>query len=281
MVPIDPFLCKFQPAPEITLLTILQANNTFTAFDPIFLSYHCNMDRIVSEFIAAHPESQFTSSLPLRPFTDLGKKLNYDDPRAYAYTTVGDMVKDTRALGYMYVPPKSSEQDLAVQLLHAHPESHREPRPTGGTGISLLPPISTLTESPASHQGSPATPEDLKRRVQAAVVFENIACTVESYAIDVFVGQCPDLTADIETNRLYIGCITRLGMGADVVPQRCRGAPVTRVLWISNELEEDVNRRGIQQVVTKLPAGEAVEKDEWTGWTGFTGELRWLLRAME
>ncbi|KAL2831463.1 hypothetical protein BDW59DRAFT_157890 [Aspergillus cavernicola] len=257
------------------------ADNAYTAFDPIFLSYHCNVDRPVSKFISAHPQSQFTSNFPLRPFTDSGKNLNYNDPRAFTYTTVGDMAKDTRVLGYTYALPKNSEQDLAIQMLQREGGPHKNVAPTGGVGVFLLPPISVLTKDQATYRETPATLEKLKQQLQAAVVFEIFFCTVESYTIDVFVGQSQDLAPNLETNPRYIGCITRLGMGTDIARQRCRGAPVTRVLWIEKGFEEEVRRNGIQQVVTKLPTGESVEEREWKPWKGFTGEVRWLLRAME
>ncbi|KAF7539840.1 hypothetical protein G7Z17_g12337 [Cylindrodendrum hubeiense] len=85
------------------------ADNTYTAFDPIFLSYHANMDRLAGIFMEAHPNSQFTSNFPLQPFIDNGTKVSYDDPRRWKYTTIGDMAKNTRALGYMYEPPVSPD----------------------------------------------------------------------------------------------------------------------------------------------------------------------------
>ncbi|KAJ3940603.1 uncharacterized protein N0V96_009608 [Colletotrichum fioriniae] len=44
------------------------ADNTYTAFDPIFLSYHANMDRLAGVFMDANPENQFTSRFPLQPY---------------------------------------------------------------------------------------------------------------------------------------------------------------------------------------------------------------------
>ncbi|KAF4975549.1 hypothetical protein FDECE_18563, partial [Fusarium decemcellulare] len=78
------------------------ADNETTAFDPIFLSYHANMDRLAAIFMDANPENQFSSRFPLQPFMDNATKVGYDDPRRWLYTTIGDMARDTRALGYMY-----------------------------------------------------------------------------------------------------------------------------------------------------------------------------------
>jgi tyrosinase len=43
------------------------ADNAYTAFDPIFWSYHSNIDRIFEEWNRAHPAAQFSSKFPLRP----------------------------------------------------------------------------------------------------------------------------------------------------------------------------------------------------------------------
>ena len=106
-------------------LTGDMADNTYTAFDPIFYSYHANIDRIAASFMRSRPEQQYSSNFPLQPFVDRiaasfmrsrpeqqyssnfplqpfvdnAKILDYADPRVYLYTTIGDMAKDPMALG--------------------------------------------------------------------------------------------------------------------------------------------------------------------------------------
>ncbi|KAI1779194.1 hypothetical protein F4818DRAFT_455323 [Hypoxylon cercidicola] len=50
------------------------ADNKYAAFDPIFLSFYANMDRIVDMFLDAHPATYFTSGSLLRPFTNNGNR---------------------------------------------------------------------------------------------------------------------------------------------------------------------------------------------------------------
>ncbi|KAJ4349223.1 hypothetical protein N0V95_004759 [Ascochyta clinopodiicola] len=73
------------------------ADNSYTAFDPIFLSYHCNMDRIADMYLQKDLGRNFSSNFPLRPFVDGGTRLAYDNPQEWRYVTIGDMAKPTVA----------------------------------------------------------------------------------------------------------------------------------------------------------------------------------------
>ncbi|KAE8395494.1 hypothetical protein BDV23DRAFT_178545 [Aspergillus alliaceus] len=79
-----------------------QADISYTAFDPIFLSYHANMDRISEMSIRTGRARQFSSNFPLRQFVDSAAAVFYDDPREYRYTTLGDMAKPIQAMQYVY-----------------------------------------------------------------------------------------------------------------------------------------------------------------------------------
>ncbi len=83
------------------------ADNAYTAFDPVFWSYHSGIDRIFENWKRAHPAAIFTSNFPIRPFVgSLGKEIDLPEDRSYLNTTIGDMAKDSRSLGYDYDPPK-------------------------------------------------------------------------------------------------------------------------------------------------------------------------------
>lgn len=83
------------------------ADNAYTAFDPVFLSYHANIDRIFEEWKRTHPTATFTAGFPLRPFLgSTAQRVDFADERAYVYTTIGDMARDSRAIGFDYEPPK-------------------------------------------------------------------------------------------------------------------------------------------------------------------------------
>ena len=53
------------------------ADNTYTAFDPIFYSYHAKVDRIAASFMPSHSEEQYSSNFPLQPLVNNTKGLVY------------------------------------------------------------------------------------------------------------------------------------------------------------------------------------------------------------
>jgi hypothetical protein len=81
------------------------ADNSYTAYDPVFWSYHSNVDRIFEDWKRSHPEATFTANFPLKPFVGPQARNISTDPEDYLYTTIGDMSKDSRSLGYDYAPP--------------------------------------------------------------------------------------------------------------------------------------------------------------------------------
>lgn len=82
------------------------ADNAFTAFDPIFLSYHANIDRMLETWIRAHPGGRFTTQVPLQPFLGpCASGVSFSSPDHWRYTSLGDMAQDSRRLGYDYGPP--------------------------------------------------------------------------------------------------------------------------------------------------------------------------------
>ncbi|BCE00206.1 tyrosinase family protein [Marinicellulosiphila megalodicopiae] len=83
------------------------ADNTYTAYDPIFWSLHSNIDRIYEVWLRQNPQAQYTATFPIRPFIGSdAKSVRFDDDRLFVYTTIGDMAKDSRSLGYDFEPPK-------------------------------------------------------------------------------------------------------------------------------------------------------------------------------
>ncbi|KAI9170659.1 hypothetical protein HJFPF1_00129 [Paramyrothecium foliicola] len=244
------------------------ADNTYTAFDPIFLSYHANMDRIVEMYIRQKPNQQLTSNFPLQPFLSNGTAVSYTDPRKYAYTTTGDMAKPTQALGYLYAPPATPDY---INIQTSITGVHRRMKPAGGS--SLL-----VSNQAGSQRLANANSTSPKPRV----VF-NIGCSGESYQIDVFVSGAKSLVPDPVENPDFIGRVTRLGMGPGRGPtkglreaQSCRKATVARVLDASHCQGSLQEARGVQLVVTDLQTGEKVEEAEWKGWNGFEAKVIWL-----
>ena len=82
------------------------ADNAYTAFDPVFWSYHANIDRMLEVWIRAHPAAQYTASFPIQPFIGaMARTIEPSDPRRWLYTTIGDMARDSRGIGYDFGPP--------------------------------------------------------------------------------------------------------------------------------------------------------------------------------
>lgn len=99
------------------------SDNTYTAFDPIFLSYHCNMDRLFEHYLRSNPGTRVSADFPLRPFIDRGKGVDMTNPNSWAYTSTGEILRPTAALGYVYAPPHVPTFFLYLN----HPlESHQQ-----------------------------------------------------------------------------------------------------------------------------------------------------------
>ncbi|KAH7008385.1 hypothetical protein EDB80DRAFT_575962 [Ilyonectria destructans] len=248
------------------------ADNTYTAFDPIFLSYHANMDRLAGIFMESHPGNQYTSNFPLQPFMDNGTKVSYDDPRRWKYTTIGDMAKDTRALGYMYAPPLSKD-------VFTPPVVFPTPKPSGGRAISLLVEQPQAVSVSANRTAAPA-----KKKVPY-VVFSGVGCTDSSYRIDVFTPQAKSFAVDVVGNPDFIGQITRLGMGPEAnsgrqSTRRCRQPEASRVLSaerVADKLREgDSKNDHVQIIVTNLETGKIVTADDYMKMPGFEPKVFWL-----
>ncbi|KAK1449340.1 hypothetical protein CMEL01_08655 [Colletotrichum melonis] len=244
------------------------ADNTYTAFDPIFLSYHANMDRLAGVFMDANPENQFTSRFPLQPFINNGTSVNYDDTRRWHYTTIGDMAKDTRALGYMYGEPASSDFST---IKTAEEKGIRSAVSSGGQAIVL----------PCGLPGKKKDSFDIdspdssgSKRLVPYVVFTEVGCTVSSYRIDIFTPKTSSTCSDAMGNHGFIGQVTRLGMGRgreDSGPPnkgRCRKPSATRVL--PAESFQDQLSRGdkLRIIVTDLETGKKVEEGEYMQMSG-------------
>ncbi|RGP67163.1 beta-c chain unit d [Fusarium sporotrichioides] len=254
------------------------ADNTYTAFDPIFLSYHANMDRLAGIFMDSNPENQFTSRFPLQPFMDQGKKVSYDDPRRWLYTTIGDMAKDSRALGYMYGEPASP--DYYTPKTAEEKGLHR-PRASGGQAIALplgLPGQSSVNDGFTNR--TLAKPP--KRELVPYIIFTGVGCTISSYRIDVYTGNANSTTLDVVGNPDFIGQVTRLGMGRGREGHgppntgRCRKPVATRVLpaeKFNHLLDTD---SGLKIVVTDLETGNVVDEEEYSLMSGFVPKLVWL-----
>jgi tyrosinase len=246
------------------------ADNSYTAFDPIFFSYHANIDRIFELWLRMHADVRFTANFPLRPFAGpLAQMIVFDDPRGFSYTTIGDIAKDSRGLGYDFAPPV--DRDFAgpyssnaraaasrTQGATAHPV-----RTAGGTHPAVANPTTETLESD-----------------ELLIRFENVRCTLDSFAIDAFLDLDHPTGADVDpTNPHYVGRLTRLGMGVADDRRRCIQSGVARIL----DATLAARRLGLAPgsacrltlLVTRLPHGDTVTEAEATNLPGFSASLDW------
>ena len=196
----------------------MKADNTYTAFGTILLSYHANMDRLVEMYLRAKPNQHLTTSMALRSFRDGGRAISYDYPCTHLYTTIGDMVKDSK----VHVRSTSN-----ARLLRS-PEIVGNPKPTGGAPVSIVEKETVLNVKKS----------DLKPESVPNIIFKDVECTKESYQIDVFIKDAASLSLDPLKNPGYI---TRLGMGPGSTKSgvknasRCCKHSVTRILHADGE----------------------------------------------
>lgn len=232
------------------------ADNAYTAFDPIFWSYHANIDRMFELWLRAHPAVQFTSGFPLHPFAGPhADRFEFDDPRRFVYTTIGDMAGDSRGLGYDFADPVTPDFTGAANA---------------GTPVHGVLPLRGATRSPGRH----AQKHDLY------VVFDGVRCTHDSYSIDAFINQEAAGPPDVNpANPHYVGRITRLGMGIEDNKGRCIKHGVTRVLNASINIQALGLQPGaactLRLLVTDLTTGELLTPESYRKLPGFEGRLVW------
>ncbi|WP_322051980.1 tyrosinase family protein [Paraburkholderia bannensis] len=223
------------------------ADNAYTSYDPVFWSYHASIDRIFEQWLRAHPGATYTAGFPVHPFAGpRADRFEFDDPRRFIYTTIGDLAKDSRALGFDFADPVTPDfNDVAATRL------------LEGAQVS---------GEAASHG--------------LYVMFEGVRCTMGSYTIDVFLNQ-PDAEAthiDV-SNPHYVGRFTRIGMGIEDDKGRCIKHGVTRIL----DATSHGVRLGLTPqmpltltlLVTELGTGRPVQPDEYRQLPGFEAKVVW------
>lgn len=242
------------------------------------------MDRLAGMFLESHPENHFTSNFPLQPFIDNGTNLSYDDPRRWIYTTIGDMAKDTRALGYMYGMPVSPDVYRPPSILE---RGVRNLRPSGGRAVYIPKgvDISGKCDSKTSEANSVKASNAEGVVKVPFVVFTDVGCTASSYRIDVFAPGAQSLAPDVLQNPDFIGQITRLGMGpgrAGVGLQntrRCRKPAASRVLDAERFADQLAAEESVQMVVTDLQDGGQLTEEEYMKLPGFEPKIMWFPKA--
>ena len=216
------------------------ADNACTGFDPLFWSLHAGIDRVFEQWKRAHPAAAFTSDFPLRPFVGpRADRIAPASPDVWRSTTIGDMARDSRALGYDFAPA-AAPRDVSPASATAQGRAAEEPH--------------------------------------LYVLFPGVRCMHDSYAIDVFL-DLPDPTPAAVHGKHFAGRVTRLGMGVEDTRGRCVRHGVTRVLHTTGAARAlglspgDAVR--VSLLVTDLSNGEPVAQSRYEQWPGFAPVVRW------
>jgi hypothetical protein len=248
------------------------ADNTYTAFDPIFLSYHSNMDRLFEHYLRSYPNTRVTAAFPLKPFTNKATDLEYTNPNSWAYTSTGEVAQPTMALGYAYAPPASPD------VFKLPDPSSRTPQASGGVSMSL---VSFSTKEVVVKK------ENIKKakQLKPSILFEDVICTQKSYEIDIFLRNPSSEDPDPENNPDFVGRLFRFGMGEPPAgvelknKSRCMKESVTRVVDADDQAGS-IGSRGWYQTVKEIdgsPGGRLIPEEAWRKMRGFTGRLVWMM----
>jgi tyrosinase len=235
------------------------ADNSYTAYDPVFWSYHANIDRIFEQWLRAHPQATFTSAFPLHPFSGpRAERLEFTDPRAFIYTTIGDLAKDSRGLGYDFAAPADPDFGAAAA-------AEAGAAAAAGCPKAAAKPMTAAAAVPAE---------------ELLVVFDEVRCNFESFAIDVFIDQPEARPADVSAaNPNYVGRLSRIGMGQEDPRNRCIKRGVPRII----EATSNAERLGIESpvlpsltlLVTDLADGRPLSRAEIAALPDFKARLLW------
>ncbi|USW94346.1 tyrosinase family protein [Pseudomonas proteolytica] len=227
------------------------ADNAYTAFDPVFCSYHANIDRVLEIWIRANPAAQYTTQCLLQPFAgSQAESITFTSADAWRYTTLGDMAQDSRHIGYDY-------------------------------GTPVAPPFGARRAS--ANTCCPHSAAPVQEQVQASgpwVVFDHVRCTHDTYLIDVFLNQ-PDATPQQVNadNPHYVGRFSRIGMGLVDDKGRCITHGVCRALNAARSASAlhlgPTDAVQLSLLVTHLDSGRVLAPQEYAPLPGFIAQLVW------
>lgn len=245
------------------------ADNAYTAFDPVFWSYHANIDRMMEVWIRAHPAAQYTASFPIHPFAGAtAQKIHETDPRLWIYTTIGDLARDSRGIGYDFGPP------VTPDWLGDSPSDTTR----GQTSTQPHPLASPDWSGQSSSSGVHSNPT-------LSVVFSGVRCTLESYTIDAFLNQDAPLDQDVDPlNQHYIGRFSRIGMGLQDDKGRCIRYGVTRKLDATLTAAAlgiiPTSNCSLSLLVRNIATGETLTPEQYRSLPGFDGRLVWSVPSI-
>jgi tyrosinase len=215
------------------------ADNAYTAFDPIFWSYHANIDRMMEVWIRANPAAQYTATFPLQPFTgSFAQHVAPAERRTWLYTCIGDMARDSRAIGYDFGPPVTPDW-------------------TGDTPSEGTQGKQNLT---VVFSGVKCTQESY---------------TIDAFLNQ----SAPGPADVDPANPHFVGRLTRIGMGIEDDKGRCIRHGVTRTLDATLHATRLGITAGsdceLTLLVRNIATGETLSPEQYSTLPGFMGWLAW------
>ncbi|KAK6352359.1 hypothetical protein TWF730_009188 [Orbilia blumenaviensis] len=245
------------------------SDNSYTAFDPVFYSLHANVDRVFEMFLKANPTSQFSSNVPLEPFKGpLATTLAEGNPLKSVYTTLGDMVKPSKSLGYTFGEPVYQDYG-ATPLASKHM----------GAKASLQPDLYVTANTWVA--ATSALADKNNDQLKAIIEFDGVRCTNASYTIDVFISDSEGFAppeGQVDTSQKeYVGRMTRINMGEGTDKGRCVKKGVKRMMFVDPAKLEGFQRENIKvyQVVRDMDQGTVVPKEVYEKLPGFVAKIVW------
>jgi tyrosinase len=215
------------------------ADNAYTAFDPVFWSYHANIDRMMEVWIRAHPAAQYTASFPIQPFMGAtAQTIEPTDPRPWLATTIGNLARDSRGIGYDFGPPVTPDWE--------------------GDSPS---------DAPSSKPSLSVVFSEVRCTLDSYTIdaFLNQSDPLETDADPL--------------NRHYIGRFSRIGMGIEDDKGRCIRHGVIRKLDATPNAEAlgltPSSDCSLSLLVRNIATGEMLSPEKYRALPGFEGRLVW------
>ncbi|KAK6516001.1 hypothetical protein TWF281_004591 [Arthrobotrys megalospora] len=245
------------------------SDNSYTAFDPVFYSLHANVDRVFEMFLRDNPQNQFSANFPLEPFRGpLASTLAEGNPLQLVYTTLGDMVKSSKALGYTFDKPVYPDYytfSISNHLMGAKSDHKMHSYASANTWDAA----------------SRAVDSEGHDQLQAFIEFDGVKCTSASYTIDVFISDSEGFVppeGPIDTNQKeYIGRMTRITMGEGVDTRRCVKKGIKRVMFVDSAKLEGLEKDKVKvyQIVKDMDQDTFVPEEVYKKLPGFTAKIVW------
>ncbi|RCK50361.1 tyrosinase [Thalassospira profundimaris] len=232
------------------------------AVDPLFCSFHANLDRMLEVWMRAHPAVKFTTQTLLQPFLGAGaKSIHFTTSAHWRYTSIGEMAQDSRRIGYDYGKPVARQFKGA----NNHKPFAAKSAPLPSTDLSGLRHLHLRTTDMAEGPW---------------VVFDDVGRSHDHYHIDVFINQPDARPSDANScNMHYVGRLKRTGTGPVDDKKQYLPTGVSHRLDATNVIRALnlalTDSPTVSILVTEIDSGRLLSVEEYATRPGFVPQLIW------